>query len=244
VSSVGSTAAAHAGEVKQPVYVWDLIVRSAHWLIFFSILILSATGVYISRPFASAPGSASQNFITGWVRVVHFYTAIVFSVAVMARVIWMFTGTRYASWKEWVPVSRERRRGLIGSLKFYLFLRREPPPATGHNPLAGLMYVVVFGIYAAMIATGLGLYAIDAHYGSPAGVFGFVINLVGGPQNARWIHHVGMWLLLGFMVQHVYSAILMSRVEKNGCVDSMVSGYKLMPRGTPSTYQKKEHRHA
>ena len=33
---------------------------------------------------------------------------------------------------------------------------------------------------------------------------------------ARWIHHVVMWLLLGFTVHHVYSAVLVAIIEKNG----------------------------
>ena len=33
---------------------------------------------------------------------------------------------------------------------------------------------------------------------------------------ARWIHHIVMWLLLGFTVHHVYSAVLVAIIEKNG----------------------------
>ena len=47
---------------------------------------------------------------------------------------------------------------------------------------------------------------------------------------ARWIHHVVMWLLLGFAVHHVYSAILMSTVEANATMESIFSGYKFVPR--------------
>ena len=52
---------------------------------------------------------------------------------------------------------------------------------------------------------------------------------VGGAQVARWIHHVVMWLLIGFVVHHVYSAVLMAIVEGNGTVESIVSGYKFVP---------------
>ena len=42
-----------------------------------------------------------------------------------------------------------------------------------------------------------------------------------------------MWLLLGFAVHHVYSAVLMATVEKNGTMDSIFSGYKLVPPRRP-----------
>jgi Ni,Fe-hydrogenase I cytochrome b subunit len=32
--------------------------------------------------------------------------------------------------------------------------------------------------------------------------------------------------LIGFAVHHIYSAVLVSLVEKNGEIDSIVSGYK------------------
>jgi Ni,Fe-hydrogenase I cytochrome b subunit len=38
-------------EQREPVYVWDLVVRSTHWLIALSLIVLSVTGVYIGNPF-------------------------------------------------------------------------------------------------------------------------------------------------------------------------------------------------
>jgi Ni/Fe-hydrogenase 1 B-type cytochrome subunit len=208
------------------VYVWDVVVRATHWLIFGSTLVLAATGFYLGRPFL-----VSGPFVTGWVKVVHFYGAIVFTTAVLARIVWMFVGTPYARWSQLVPVARERRRDLWGTFKFYTFIRRDPPTAVGHNPLAGATYIVVFLLYLAMIATGFAIYAPDAAIGSPARLLAFLTPLLGGAQNARWLHHVGMWLLLGFMVHHVFSALLMSQTEKNGTLDSIFSGWKFVRRG-------------
>jgi Ni/Fe-hydrogenase 1 B-type cytochrome subunit len=35
-----------------------------------------------------------------------------------------------------------------------------------------------------------------------------------------------MWLLLGFVVQHVYSSWLVATIERNGTLDSIFSGNK------------------
>jgi Ni/Fe-hydrogenase 1 B-type cytochrome subunit len=47
-------------------------------------------------------------------------------------------------------------------------------------------------------------------------------------QGGRLVHHLIMWLLLGFAVHHVYSAWLMDVKEKNGTLSSIFSGYKFV----------------
>jgi Ni/Fe-hydrogenase 1 B-type cytochrome subunit len=39
-----------------------------------------------------------------------------------------------------------------------------------------------------------------------------------------------MWLLLGFAVHHVYSAVLMDAEERTGILISILTGYKLVRR--------------
>jgi Ni/Fe-hydrogenase 1 B-type cytochrome subunit len=211
------------------VYVWQWPVRLTHWLIALSIVVLAVTGIYIGRPLLVVPGEARFHFVTGTMKVVHSYAAIVFALSVISRVIWMFAGNTYARWDKFIPVARRRREGVFGTLKFYLFALRKPPGFIGHNPLAGLTYTAVFFLYFVMIATGLALYSVSANVASPMRVFSFLVPLLGGPQSARWIHHVVMWLLLGFAVHHVYSAVYMSQVEANATVESIFSGYKFVP---------------
>src|SRR5512136_1175680 len=123
------------------VYVWQVPVRLTHWLIGLSIVVLSVTGIYIGRPFLVVPGEARFHFVMGTMKVVHFYFAIAFSLAVFTRILWMFIGNQYARWDKFIPVARHRREGIIGTFKFYIFAMRKPPGFVGHNPLAGMSYV-------------------------------------------------------------------------------------------------------
>jgi Ni/Fe-hydrogenase 1 B-type cytochrome subunit len=50
--------------------------------------------------------------------------------------------------------------------------------------------------------------------------FQFLVPVFGGLQLARLIHHVVMWLLIGFAAHHIWSSILMSLTERNGLIDS------------------------
>ncbi len=208
------------------VYVWELPVRLVHCLLFFSILILAATGYYIGDPFFSGP------LVMARVREVHLYTSIVFTLCVLVRVYWAFAGNRYARWSELIPISARRVRSLWKSTLFYTFLRHEPDEYVGHNGLAGLTYAIIFGVYFVMIATGLALYQVYVPVGSPLRVFAFLIPIFGGLQIARLIHHVGMWVILVFMVVHLYFVVLYSAIERMGIFDSMLSGFKFVPRKT------------
>jgi Ni/Fe-hydrogenase 1 B-type cytochrome subunit len=200
-----------------------------HWLIALSIVVLAATGFYIGNPFLISAGPAGQRFVMGTVKVVHFYAAIVFTLAVLARVLWMFIGNRYERWDMFIPVASSRRAGIAGTLRFYLFLQRKLPGGVGHNPVAGIAYTAVFLLYFLEIATGLALYGTSAHVGSWLRGFALLAPWLGGLQTVRWLHHVGMWLLLGFVVHHIYSAVLTSSVEGDATLDSIFTGYKVVP---------------
>ena len=211
------------------VYVWQAPVRITHWLIALCIVVLSVTGFYIGSPFIIVTGEARSLFMMGWVKVIHGYTAYVFITAVLVRIIWMVTGNKYAKWDKFLPVHRSRRRGLWPTIRFYLFALRKPPGFVGHNPVAGVTYLAVFGLYFLAIFTGLTMRGASAAQGSPVHVFASLAPMFGGLQTVRWIHHGVMWLLLGFAVHHVYSAVLMSTIEANATVESIFSGYKFVP---------------
>lgn len=222
-----------AGAARPPlerVYVWQAPVRLAHWVIFLSVAVLSATGFYIGNPFFVVTGEARQHFVTGTVKLVHSYAAIAFTLALVSRLAWMFLGNAYARWDQFVPASRERGRGVLQMTLYYLFLTRRPTRETGHNALAGLTYVFVYAVLLAQALTGLGLYGKAAHLGSPMRWFGFLADVF-GPQYTRWLHHGFMWLILGFLVHHLYSALLFSFEERMGTMESIFSGYKYVAPG-------------
>ena len=224
MSAVPAEAAPRVGLERE--YVWELPVRLAHWLLFFSILTLAATGYYIGHPFISVPGEARARFVMGSMRSVHLYASIVFTLAALVRVYWAFAGNRYARWSQLIPVSRERWRSFKQAALFYTFLSREPVTYLGHNALAGLTYAAIFGVYFVMMATGFALYTVYAPTSSPMQVFGFLIPLFDGLQVARLVHHIGMWVILVFVVAHIYFPVLYSIIERNGVFDSIFSGYK------------------
>ena len=223
--------ASHPASVDlERVYVWEVPVRLTHWIIFFSILILSVTGYYIGHPFIDVPDPAKDHFVMGTMRAIHLYTAIVFSLAVLVRIYWLFVGNNYARLLQFIPLTRERWSNLWDSVLFSCFVRHGPEPYAGHDAFAGAAYAGFFAFYLILIGTGLALYTVIAAPSSPFQLFEFLVPLFGGLQIARLIHHICMWLVLILAIVHIYSVFLWSMVENAGEVDSIFSGYKFFPK--------------
>jgi Ni/Fe-hydrogenase 1 B-type cytochrome subunit len=203
------------------VYVWEFPVRLTHWVNVLAILVLSATGFYIGSPVIG--GSVS---LMAWVRGIHRLTAWVFVASLLLRLYWAFAGNQWASWRVLFPyLFAAVRRGLSHTFLYYVFLRSRPQKDIGHNPLAGFTYSVVILVMLAQVVTGFALQSLGGG-GWRRALFGWVFSVM-SLQGVRLTHHLIMWLLLGFMVHHVYSAVLMDAEEKNGLLISMFTGYKL-----------------
>ena len=211
------------------VYVWQVPVRVTHWVLFFSIVVLSATGYYMGRPYIDVPGAAKDHFVMGTMIAVHNYAAVFFTLAVIARLYWFFVGNRYARLSEFIPVSKQRLRSLWESFLYYSFIRHDPTHYAVHNALAGAIYAMLFVVYILLIVTGVVLYAVDTTIGAPIRVFEYLAPLLGGLPMTRLLHHLGMWIILIFAVVHIYTVLLSSLIEHVGTFDSIFSGYKFMP---------------
>ena len=209
------------------VKVWELPVRLIHWVLFGSVMVLAVTGFYIGSPFLDA--GDETGFTMGRVRFIHALTAWVFILAVLSRIVWAFIGNRWARWRQFVPVDKVRRHWGKETLKYYLFMKKEPPPAVGHNPLAGLTYLVVYAMFFVQILSGLALQALASPGSWKWSVAGWLFEVM-SLQAVRLMHHMIMWLTLGFMIHHIFSALLVDMDERSGLVSSIITGYKRVPR--------------
>lgn len=228
--SGSSTYDVREAEARKDVYVWELPVRITHWVNVLSIGILTVTGIYIATPFIGTSGPASNQYLMGTIRFIHFVTAFVFTASVLFRIYWAFVGNTYARWNQFLPTSSARWRDARRMLAFYLFLRREPPAEVGHNPLAGMTYIVVFALFLLQIITGFALYALPFDQGTFWRMaFGWII-VAFGTQPVRLVHDIIMWLFLAFTIHHVYSCILIDIEERSGLVSSIITGFKSLTR--------------
>jgi Ni/Fe-hydrogenase 1 B-type cytochrome subunit len=162
----------------------------------------------------------------GWIRFIHFTAGYAFAVSVLSRLLWSLVGNKYAGWREFFPFfTAAGRDKMIKMLRYYMFLDKEVPESVGHNPVATSAYLVLFMFYVLMILTGFSLYAEHAPGGVMHKSLGFMYALF-SDQGMRLAHHTSMWLIFGFIINHIYSAWLMDIKEHGSEISSMFSGYK------------------
>jgi len=188
------------------------------------IVILAVTGLFIGNPYSI--GRSASAFSMGWIRFIHFTAAYLFTVSVACRVVWSFIGNKYAGWREFFPLATARgREKMRKMMRYYLLLDKQVPETVGHNPLATTAYASLFLLYIVMILTGFALYAEHAPGSWMFRTMGFMYALVSS-QGMRLIHHLSMWFIFGFVINHIYSAWLMDIKEHGSEISSMFSGYK------------------
>lgn len=207
-------------------YIWELPVRITHWVIFFSVLILSATGYYIHHPYFN-PG-ANPQFTMATIRFIHVVTGFAFMLAFLVRIYWLFVGNWCARWRAFIPLRRGQWHGMGEMFKYYTFMRWYPAFRIGHNALAATTYTLMFLIMLVEILTGLVMFERIVHSGFLRFVVGWLPRII-DIQYLREIHFFIMFIFFIFMIHHVYSAALVSAEEKNGLIESIFTGYKFVP---------------
>jgi Ni/Fe-hydrogenase 1 B-type cytochrome subunit len=219
----------HDAARLRPLYIFEAPVRVWHWVHALSIVVLSVTGWFIANPLPSVPGEASESFLMGNIRLIHFIAGYVFAVGFLVRIYWALVGNRYARELFVLPVWRPAWwKGLFYELRFYAFLTRTMHRETGHNPLAQSSYFV-FNVLGTlfMLFTGFALYGEGLGDGSWAdGLFGWVIPLIGDAEAVHNWHNLGMWLMILFVIIHVYMAIRADIMSRQSSISTMVGGWR------------------
>lgn len=107
------------------VFVWQLPVRVYHWLNALSILVLIATGFFIGNPLAILSGKeASDLYIMGTVRFIHFVAAYIFFFNFAFRIYWGFVGNKYAGWKNFIPTNKQFFKDMWAVIKTDIFMTK------------------------------------------------------------------------------------------------------------------------
>ncbi len=215
------------------IYVWQIPVRIFHWLNALCIVVLSITGLIIANPPAlMSSAEASNQYLFGWVRVVHFSTAYFFAGVMVLRIYWSFVGNRYASWRYFIPATKKAWHNIFHVLTHDILLipvknKKLSDISVGHNYLAAASYFFMFLVALVILFTGFGLYSNNASWWFPK-MFAWVVPALGGDFAARMIHHIGMWLIWFVVIIHVYLVLFHDWLEVRGETSAMLSGYKFV----------------
>ena len=169
------------------VRVWDCFVRLFHW-------------------------SLVASFVVAWLSAesrsdLHHWAGYAAAALIGFRLIWGFTGSHYALFRQFV-----RRPSTV--MQFgKAMLRHEEPRYIGHNPAGSLM---ILGLIIAMAVTGITgwMYTLDALW---------------GVEWVEEVHETTAELMLIMILLHVLGVIYAGYQHKENLVRSMISGRKRSP---------------
>ena len=208
------------------VYVWQYPLRLVHWGLVISIGVLSVTGYYIHNPFIV--GQAQHPFLMGDFRFVHEVFGMAFIAFFLLRLYLFFAGDRWVRWQVMVPLRKAQWVEMWEVMKFYAFMRPTPVSKVGHNAIAAFSYIGIYSLVLVEIITGLVMFNWLRHSPILTPLLGWIPRLI-SIQNIRLIHFFLMFVFIAFGIFHVHLCLIVSSAEKRGLLDSIFTGYKIIP---------------
>ncbi|SIO11025.1 Ni,Fe-hydrogenase I cytochrome b subunit [Sulfurivirga caldicuralii] len=118
---------------------WPAVVRATHWV---NVLLLSL--LWLSGGVLWLEGDAAL----GWLVHAHALTGFALMTSLLIRIAALFDSEQpRAHWRDMVPLTAGQRAVFRATLRHYLTLGRAPDPDwQGHNPLAGMVYLLLFAL--------------------------------------------------------------------------------------------------
>lgn len=171
------------------ILVWDLVTRLLHWALAASVsaALLIALVVDDHSPFFQF----------------HMLFGLLAAFFVAARCIWGVIGTKPARFTGF-PLGASALVGYLRSL-----LQRNGPRVAGHNPAAAWVTIIMFGLVALLLVTGIGF----------------------GGEQLEEVHGVLAYTLLAVIGLHLAGLVWHSVRNQENIAASMVTGRKLCDSG-------------
>ena len=203
------------------LYVWDLFVRSFHWMLVASFFI-----AYLA---------AEEAFS------IHEWAGYLIAALVAVRIIWGFVGPEHARFKDFIyrPVRT------LTYVRDLILLRPDRKRYVGHSPAGGAMVIALLVALTITLATGLLSYGADRHAGPLAGLFPqtatttITTNVASVPaapvsreerehEGSIWreVHDLFANLTLALVFLHVGAVLFASFAHRENLILSMLTGYK------------------
>lgn len=218
-----------AGQEIEMELEFTSFYRWHHWIRVLSIIILIATGFYISVPFIiPAVNAQPTNFLNAEFRGLHEIFGFVMISMFIGKTYYFFFAVKdrmeIKSYKDVVSL-----KNWLSQIGYYLLLTKHPKLSGAYNVIQLLAYLVFYVAISGLIITGLILYVHSFHYGIGGILYESMRSLevmFGGLAAVRELHHLLMWGVIFFIVGHVYMVVFNAVYGKEGTVDSIFSGYR------------------
>jgi Ni/Fe-hydrogenase 1 B-type cytochrome subunit len=216
-------------------------MRINHWVVAICMVLAVITGLYIGHPyyqsFMSDP--AVTKFVMAWNRLVHLYAAIIFDVSSIV-VGYLFFFSRFEKpYKKLIP-NKTNIKEFFEVLLNLITLNRRKKFDSSHSDSFNVVFFTVFHLLLVwMLLTGLQLYihglasgisSIGAWWPSMLHIMtDWTIAITGGTTiDVRYAHHMSMYLILAWIIFHIYYQVWRTIFWKEADIAIVVGGSKFV----------------
>ena len=218
-------------------------MRIIHWVNFFSMIVAIATGLYIAAPYYQSfiADSAVDKYVMAWNRWGHFIVAIIFDVTSII-VFYLSFATRFFKTKPYekdIPTKNNIIEFFEVLLNLITLNRRKNFNSSQLDSFNAIYFTIFHLLLVWMLLTGLQLYV----HGLASGISSigawwpwmlhlltdFTIPLTGGTlMDVRISHHYTMWLIIVWVVFHIYYQVWRTIFWEEGDIAIAFGGEKFI----------------
>jgi len=188
--------------MTKKILVWDLPVRLFHWFLVISLVAAWYTS------------DSERDLINYHLQIGYFILGLI-----LFRLIWGVVGTKYALFNQCIPTWLK----LINYLQSKQ--QQENDNMIGHNPLGGLMIVMMLSLVLSQAISGLfmndDIFTSGPYYESASEAIQQFMSL---------IHHNAFDVIIILSMIHIVAVFYHLLVKKINLILPMFTGYKLSER--------------
>ncbi len=226
------------------------MMRSIHLVNVLSMIVAVITGLYIADPYYQAfiAEDAVDKYVMAWNRWGHFMVAIIFDVTSII-VAYLFFFSRFDKpYLKILPTGKNIKEFFEVLLNLLTLNRRKKFDSTHSDSFNTVFFTVFHLLLLWMLFTGLQLYVhVFPHGHSSIGewwpwmlhlvtdwtlpVSSWMVGSTATGTNimdVRISHHITMWLLLAWVMFHIYYQVWRTIFWKEGDISIVVGGDKFV----------------
>ena len=215
-------------------------MRIVHWLNAICMVVAVITGLYIGHPYYQSfiADPAVDKYVMAWNRWGHFMVAIIFDVtAVLIGYLYFFS--RFEKpYKKLIPTIKNIVEFWEVFLNLITFNRRKNFDSS-HSDSYNIVFFTIFHLLLVfMLLSGLQLYV----HGLASGISSigawwpamlhlatdWTLQVFGGNMGVRIAHHTSMYLILVWVMCHIYYQIWRTIFWKEGDIAIVIGGSKFV----------------
>ena len=215
-------------------------MRIIHWLNAICMVVAVITGLYIGHPYYQSfiADPAVDKYVMAWNRWGHFIVAIIFDVtAVLIGYLYFFS--RFEKpYKKLIPTWKNIKEFCEVFLNLITFNRRKNFDSS-HSDSYNIVFFTIFHLLLVfMLLSGLQLYV----HGLASGISSigawwpamlhlatdWTLQVFGGNMGVRIAHHTSMYLILVWVMCHIYYQVWRTIFWREGDISIVVGGSKFV----------------